>query len=344
VSCGCELEDLLAVLRDSAPAIVDLVALKRRRVEHGLLSVGLKVHHLGDGREFCVLVERLGGASRVLDMNRYRHAHASLCLVLPPLGNARAAIGLLEGIESFTGSALFGNRRIQIQVCSPGRLDARRSALLAIAFYLGSDTLRTYGQGDLETTFSRGRHNQWGERLVIYDAGGDFDRGFEWWERSGNGRDRLIRRPHLPFKNGRSDLLTGSGSRRDIDNVNLIATLLIHAQHRGYWSKLGERFEEDMQYLLDRHLLAGLIEAPWVVTDHSGGADDARFFSALQELVAYAFEESARLKKKSRMFVAPRREAAAAASPGILHEMQALLQMYRTEVRQSGLRDKGRCT
>ena len=190
---GCAFEDLLAILHDRAPAKTDAVALQLRRVEHGLLSVGLKIHHLGKGSQFFSLVEGLGGASKVLEMNTYRHAQASLCLVLPPVGNARAAILLLECIERFIGCALFGNRKIQLQVCSPGRLDARRSALLAIGFYLGSDTLRRYACGDLETTVSRGRRYQRGQRLVIYDAGGDFDRGFEWWERSGNGRDRLIR-------------------------------------------------------------------------------------------------------------------------------------------------------
>ena len=102
-----------------------------------------------------------------------------------------------------------------------------------------------------------------GQRLVIYDAGGDFDRSFEWWERSSNGKDRLVR-PELPFENGRTDLLIGNGSRLDIENVNLLATLLVHAQHQGYWSKLGEQFEEEMLVLLDRHLLAGLVSAPWV--------------------------------------------------------------------------------
>ncbi len=131
---GCKLEDLLAVLHDRAPAKTDVVALQRRRVEHGLLSVGLKIHHFGKGRQFLPLVERLGGASNVLETNMYKHSQASLCLVLPPVGNARAAILLLECIEGFTGCALFGNRKIQIQVCSPGRLDARRSALLAIGF------------------------------------------------------------------------------------------------------------------------------------------------------------------------------------------------------------------
>ena len=338
---GCKLEDLLAILHDRAPAKADAVALQRWRVEHGLLSVGLKVHCLRNGREFFSLVEHLGGASKVLEINVYKHSQASLCLVLPPVGNARAAILLLECIERFTASTLFGNRKIQIQVCSPGRLDARRSALLAIGFYLGSDTLRRYALGDLETTVSRDAHYRRGQRLVIYDAGGDFERGFEWWERSDNGKDRLIRL-QLPFESGRSDLLTGNGSRLDIENINLLATLLVHAEHQGYWSKLGEQFEEDMQSLLDRHLLAGLVNAPWVRTGDNERVGDTQFFSALQELVAYVFEESVRVKKKSGILFSRSREIPARSSGGILHEMQSLLKKYRTEVvRQSGLHDKG---
>lgn len=338
--CGCKLEDLLMILRDRAPAKADAVALRCRRVEHGLLSVGLKIHCLGNGSQLFSLVERLGGASKVLEINMYKHSQASLCLVLPPVGNARAAILLLECIEHFTGSALFGNRKIQIQVCSPGRLDARRSALLAIGFYLGSDTLRRYACGDLETTVSRDGRYQRGQRLVIYDAGGDFDRGFEWWERSGNGKDPLIRL-QLPFKNGRSDLLAGNGSRLDIENINLLATLLIHAEHQGYWRKLGEQFEEDMQSLLDRHLLAGLINAPWVGTVDAQNADDMKFFSALQELVAYVFEESVRVKSISGFLFSRWHDIPARSCQGILHEMQSLLKRYRTEVvRQSGLHNK----
>ena len=128
VPYGCKLEDLLAILHDRAPAKADAVALQRRRVEHGLLSVGLKIHCLRNGRQFLPLVERLGGASKVLEINMYKHSQASLCLVLPPVGNARAAILLLECIERFTEYALFGNRKIQIQVCSPGRLDASLGA------------------------------------------------------------------------------------------------------------------------------------------------------------------------------------------------------------------------
>jgi hypothetical protein len=196
----------------------------------------------------------------------------------------------------------------------------------------------------LKTTVSRDGHYQRGQRLVIYDAGGDFERGFEWWERSGNGKDRVIW-SQLPFENGRSDLLTGNGSRLDIENINLLATLLIHAEHQGYWSKLGEQFEEDMQSLLDRHLLAGLVNAPWVRTGDAKSADDMKFFSALQELVAYVFEESVRVKKTLGILFSRWHEIPARSSPGILHEMQSLLQKYRTEViRQSRLHDQGGCT
>jgi hypothetical protein len=343
VPYACTLEDLLTILYESAPATADAVALQCRWVEHGLLSVGLKIHCVGAGSRFASLVERLGGAPGVLWMNVYRHARASLCLVLPPVGNARAAILLLECLERFTESALFSDQKIQIQVCSPGRLNARRSALLAIGFYLGSDTLRRYSCGDLETTVSNGGRYQRGQRLVIYDAGGNFDRGFEWWERSINGKDRLVRRPELPFKkNSRTDLLAGSASRLDIENINLLASLLVHVEHHGYWKKLGERFEEDMQSLLHRHLLLGLVNAPWVVVDESGSAGDSEFFSALQELVVYAFDESVRVSGKPRRLFSRRDKGQALSRGGILYEMQALLKKYRTEIaRQSCLLEKG---
>ena len=332
-------EDLLAVLHGHAPARVDAVALHRRRVEHGHLSVGLKIHCLDDAGQFTTLVEGLGGAHKILDVNSYKHSHASLCLVLPPVGSARSAILLLECIEHFIGSTLFSNPKIQIQVCSPGRLDARRSALLAIGFYLGSDTLRRYTLGELATSFAKHQYYPRGRRLVLYDAEGDFNRNFDWW-RKDSSRHRFIE-PQLPFENGRTDLLTGSGSRLDIQNINLLATLLVHAQYQGYWSQLGMQFEEEMEALLERHVLKGLVDAPWVRTDDPESGDDDGFFAALQELVAYAFEESVRIKKKGSLF--PRwHEKPVRSSHGILQEVLSLLQKYCSElVRQSRLLDQG---
>ena len=339
VPYACSLDDLLAVLSDRAPEKAAAVASERRRVENGFLSVGLKVHYLGRGNDFTALVQRLGGAPRVLEINVYRHAQASLCLVLPPVGNARVAVLLLECIEHFIGCPLFGNPRIQIQICSPGRLDPRRSALLGIGFYLGSDTLRRYAVGDFETTVSRDFHYHRGQRLVIYDAGGTFERGFEWWERSANGKGRLIR-PRLPFEYGRSDLLSGSGSRLDIENINLLATLLTHAQYQGYWSELGVEFEKDMHALLDRHLLAGLVTAPWVRSEVPERAGDRKFFDALQELVGYVFEESVRVSADSARIASNAQERASGG--GILQEMQIVLQKYRDQVaKQCRLNGKG---
>jgi hypothetical protein len=338
VSYRYSFEDLLALLHGQAPAKVDAVALDRRRVEHGHLSVGLKIHCLGDGSQFSTLVEGLGGAQKILDVNYYKHSRASLCLVLSPVGSARSAILLLECIEHFIGSALFGNPKIQIQVCSPGRLNARRSALLAIGFYLGSDTLRRYTLGDLATSFAEHQHYPRGRRLVLYDAEGDFDRNFDWWKVSG--KHRLVE-PQLPFENGRSDLLTGSASRLDIENINLLATLLVHAQYQGYWNQLGTQFQEEMEALLERHVLKGLVDVPWVRTDDPQSDDDDGFFAALQELVAYAFEESVRIKKKGGLF-SGWCEIPVSSSHGILQEVQSLLQKYRSEIiRQSRLLDQG---
>jgi hypothetical protein len=328
VPWGYQTEDLLAVLGTRAPRAAHTVAAQRRDVLCGLLSVGLKLHCLGPSARFDPLVEALGGVSKILDINHYRNSRASLCLVLPPVGNAETAIALLEGLEQFLGLQLFGNPEIQIQICSPGRLSPRRAAFLAIAFYLGSDTLRRYSLTELETTFTANFFQPRGRRLVLYDAGGDFDWNFDWWNRSD---DQLSIEPRLPMDNGRSDLLVGSGSRLDIKNINLIATLLTHAEYDGYWRDLGRTFEAELALLLDRHLLSGLIDAPWVRTKERATADDQAFLAALQELVAYAFEEAVRIKQGG-VFRPRWREIPAKKSNGILQEIQALLGMYRNAI------------
>ena len=101
------------------------------------------------------------------------------------------------------------------------------------------------------------------------------------------------------------------------------------------------QFEEEMEALLERHVLKGLVDAPWVRTDDPKSGDDDGFFAALQELVGYAFEESVRIKEKGRLFPGWH-EIPARSSYGILHEVQSLLQKYRSElVRQSCLLDQG---
>ena len=330
VTCTYRFRDLIGVLHTEAPAIAEALAIGHRRVDQGLLSVGLKIHCLDDGQQFDRLVAALGGATKVLEVNHYKDARASLCLVLPPVGNAVSAVHLVEGLERFIGSPIFGNRNIQLQLCSPGRLSARGTALLGIGFYLGSDTLRRYTQADLRTTFESHVINPRGIRLVLYDADGDFDRDFAWWNKNG------VLEPELPFENGRTDLLIGSGSRLDIQNVNLLATLLIHSEYDGYWRSLGEQFKLDFISLLTRHILAGLLDAPWVRESWAQIGDDDRFFAALDELVAYAYGESARVKQRRFLLFDTWRDIPARAPNGILEETQSLLSKYRTLVeRQS---------
>ena len=330
MTCTCRLQDLLTLL-DTKAATTATIAADYRRVDRGLLSVGLKIHCLDEGRQFARLIEGLGGAASALEMNHYKDERASLCLVLPPVGSPSFAIRLIESIEGFVGSPIFGNPQVQLQICSPGRLNAHSSALLAIGFYLGSDTLRRYTQADLRTTFASHLTHPRGVRLVLYDAYGDFDRDFAWWDRWGSCNREL------PFENGRTDLLIGSGSRLDIQNVNLLATLLVHSEYDGYWRALGEQFKANMVELLDRHILNGLVSAPWVRESSAKMGDDDRFFAALQELVAYAYGESARIKQGRFLWFGTWRHIPARPPNGILEEMQTLLAKYRTRLEKSPL-------
>jgi len=332
VSYAYRSQDLFSLLQTKAPVAGATLAANFRRNEYGLLSVGLKIHCLDNGEKFKELIEGLGGASRILEVNYFKDARASLCLVLPPVGSATSAIHLIQCIEQYTGSPVFANRQIQLQFCSPGRLSARASALLGITFYLGSDTLRRYTQADLRTTFESSFNHPRGVRLVLYDAEGDFDRNFTWWNYCGAAE------PELPFVNGRTDLLIGPGSRLDIENVNLVATLLVHSEYDGYWSGLGQEFRAEMELILKHHILAGLLDVPWVRQSWAQFGDDDRFFAALQELVAYAYGESTRVKQRRPLLFGMWRNVQTGSPNGILEEVQGLLFKYRKAIeRQSRL-------
>lgn len=332
---AASIDRLLDALRGRAPDKVEALASQKRRVRHGLLSVGLKLHCLGDYALFDALIEALGGHMSVLERNVFKRSQAHFCLVLPPVGSADSAILLLECIEQFAGCSIFNNAKIQLQVCSPGRLKPHNAALHAIGFYLSSDTLRHYALEDFDTTVSEEYYHR-GRRLVIYDAGpyGDFDAAFAWWARGTGGP---VVRPALPFLSGRTDLLVGPGSRADIRNINLIATLLVHAQSAdgdGYWSALGASFAAGLSDLLANHLLSGLVEAPWICpADHRDWDDkrnDQMFYAALRELTAYAADEAVRLQARRP-----------SGGVGILGEMQQLLEKYRNLIVSTSQREHG---
>lgn len=317
------LEDVLDVLYDWAPAKVDALSRNKRSVEYGQLSVGLKIHDLGQVLQ--PLLERLG--SRYHVTNHYRHEKANLCMVLPPLGSARTAVSLLECIDLVVGGRLFRNPLVQIQVCSPGKLRSVSTALLGAGRYIGSDYFPRYNADDFATTFTEtpwgfggiGYAYPRGKRMIIYDAEGDFDPNFEYWATGSLGLEVY---PNLPFCE-RTDVLDCK-TPLDIYNVNRIATLLVHRTHGGYWFELGEYFVEEMTAILRRHHLGEVLIAPWVSGPESPPDDDLRFAEALREVIGCVFDDAVRLAKGG--------------SPegGILYQTKALLQKYHNLVLKYG--------
>jgi len=334
-----EFADLIDQLRPYAPAKAQMVYSNRHKSEHGLPPIGLKIHCLDDGRQFDRLVEGLGGRDLILEINLYKREGASLCFVLPPVGSRTTAIQLIECIEAATDSQIFNNPAIQIQVCSPGRLLPRHASILSIVFYLSSDLIRRYTLNQLETTFSKFSTNhtlERGRRLVLYDANGMFETDFEWWLRDDG---HLLIHPELPLS-GRTDILTAS-SRLDIGNINLVAGLLLAAEHveeGAWWGKLGQSFIRDVTELLDDHLLSGLLDAPWIRSDDNVIAGDTRFESALQELTAYVFDEVLRANKAGKYFWPAARKKPAMS---ILSDVRQILEMYRSLVIKESLRLQG---
>src|SRR4051812_43819421 len=92
---------LISVLSHRVPEKARALAREHRRVKHGLVSVGLKLHCLGGSKQFEPLINALGGPTWVTDRNLYKHADASFCLVLPPVGSADVAVTLLECLADY---------------------------------------------------------------------------------------------------------------------------------------------------------------------------------------------------------------------------------------------------
>lgn len=313
------LEDLLGVLHAYAPAKVDALSYNKRSVEYGQLPVGLKIHDLDDVLQ--PLTVRLGGLYK--RGNYYRHENASVCMVLPPVGSARAAVMLLECIDLAVGGRLFRNPLVQIQVCSAGKLRSVSTALLGVGRYIGSDYFPKYNLDDFATTFTTrpkglvgvGYAYPRGKRMVIYDAEGAFDPDFEYWWPDSNGP--LIEES-LPFTE-RTDILDCK-TPLDIYNVNLIATLLVHRTHGGYWGSLGESFVEEMSELLRHHYLEEVLIAPWVRGPGDPPQEDGKFVEALREIIGCVYDDAVRMAKGGS------RET------GVLYRTKALLQRYRNAI------------
>lgn len=294
-----------------------------------MLSVGLKVHGFGNHyNALDALFFELGGRSFVTERNMYRKTGQAFCFVLPPVGNSDVAVALIESIERFTGASIFGNPELQLQVCTPQRLNARDCAILGTLFYLCSDTIRRLNVEDFRTTASDDSQYARGTRMILYDAGG-LEREFPWWLTKdrwyflGSRPDRLDRFPNSI--EGRTDVLIGAGSRLDIRNVNLLASLLVHATvsrgARGFWHKTGAELRQAADRLLAEHELSGVLAAPWVSVGMESPFADQTFCDALDELQRYVFDETARVSKIER-----------ASMPAIFHAADDLIAHFRNLV------------
>lgn len=279
---------------------------------HKLLSVGLKIHCVG----------KKPAGSDFLTRGHFVAHNAGTCFNLPPVANAEGMIALLELLGARAGVSYLDNPDYQLQVCTPQRLVNRYAAILGILFYLGSDRLRMYGPNAFTTTYQT-------DRLVIYDAN-VLHSVFPYY--AADGSPLLLSQECF----GRTDVLTAQ-SARDIRNINLVATLLVHAQQGGFFQKVGMRFRTDVESLLAVHSLSGLLDADWInpaqwfggiptLSGEERPANSLSFQEALTELMRYAHAEQERVAR-ARL---DGREWDA--HVGILFSVQQLLAEYRHTV------------
>jgi hypothetical protein len=329
----CKIDQLITVLRRYLPNRADYIGAQYQDVEFGLLPVGLKIHCLQEVPELNKFFEEIWSTyNKPAHINQYKKENASICYVLPPVGSATIAISLLECLQEAINVKIFGNSAFQIQVCSPGRLIPKFAALMTIGKCLSSDQLKWYNLADLETNFSNfifRKYNEtlhlgWGRRLTLYDAGGYLETNFDWWNIE---YGSVVVHNNIPLLKGRTDVLDAS-THEDIRNVNLLATLFLHAQLGGFWSGLGNELAIEITNTLIHHQLDWVLGVPWVVHNPTAKLtadnydDENRYQLALQELMAYAVSETKRFKR------------ARTTDTGILSEMKVLMIKYREAVKQ----------
>lgn len=311
----CSLEALLSILAagDDIEGLREIHDLRTeaRRCEDGMLSVGLKIHIMPSVRSrFDPLIFDIADHQNIKHENlgnMFRSSDSWLTLVLPPVGNARAAIRLVRAIGRVVGLPIFGSKDTQIQVCTPGRLSPSMCSFLGAGFYLCSERIRSYSSKQFRTTASYDDSYRRGERLVLYDAYahdfGEFDPDHPWWNAAGG---EIVVLPRFPFPPSRTDVMVGITDPQDIIDVNMIASLLVYREYRGAWANLGSWFVDHVRETLFRHQLAGVLAAPWV-TDYSAAenrtleavrAGDRLFAAALGELSAYALSETERCARE----------------------------------------------
>ncbi len=297
----------------------------------GLMPVGLKIHCLNVESAEKLSFLKLGAFTAHVPVDGGNSA-GCVCYNLPPFGSVATLAWVLEAVEKRADVRILDNpHNYQLQVCSPGELNGPHAAMLGVCFILGSDRLRRLTPEHFNTS------GRTGNRPVIYGAG-VLNRAYTWWQRGADGFLRVD--DVLPEEvQNRTDVLSCL-TVKDIENVNLVATLLAHRQFGGYWRDLGNAFATDLEQLFENHLLSGVLEVQWIKTtshwlaEPEGPAE--AFALALTDLVNYAFDDAARIRR------ALEADDKAETKRGILVEVDALLTTYRRRLLKQAALTEGR--
>ena len=137
-----------------------------------------------------------------------------------------------------------------------------------------------------------------GRRLVLYDAEGDFDRNFDWWKELGECRLVEFNR-HSKTAAAICSRAAAAGWTSRTSTCLLPFSSMLSTRVTGMSSACSSR--RRWKHCSERHLLNGLVDAPWVRTDDPESDDDDGLLP-FPRACAYAFEESAVSRRKVAAF------------------------------------------
>ena len=241
------------VLEELIP-LAEKCILEARRKSAWLLPIGSKVHtQVAMNPAYFELVKEILG----IDTSYFRlaHGHEDKTLVLPPASSSLEVSLLINSLVLFGVIPLKaadvrrandpeGGGLPDAQICFAGRLNAEHCAIMGSATLLATDDgVRRY---DPDAFLSNDSGAQTGARMMIYDGGAA----------------NLV----LPFLFGideRTDVL-GRRSTLDLENGQLVATVLSHFERDKPLGKFAPWFKVKYRAILERHGLEHVLEGSWV--------------------------------------------------------------------------------
>ena len=208
----------------------------------GLLPVGGKIHvlHKIDAMRLEFVKQRLG-----LDSTGFRLLHADTSLLLPPMPSA-AELKLVVTVLNAEG--VIDTEHPELQVCIPGRLPPDLCAILGASILLATEIGVKYDPNSFSTNAE-----VTGLRIMAYDAGGP--------------------REAFPFSTpigGRTDML-GRRALSDIDNYQLLGTVLIRSKDFGPYGDLAKSYIAEFKQILAKYGLSEVLKTSWVAKNEAKG-------------------------------------------------------------------------